>query len=75
MQCFVFDGLGDGLGSGDEDGSGLEDEPVGVLGAAVGVDPVVCGLALRLSAGSGCRWVTTRARPGPGVCVWCLVAP
>jgi hypothetical protein len=40
MQCFVFDGLGDGLGSADDDGSGLEGDPVGVLVTAVGVAPV-----------------------------------
>jgi hypothetical protein len=67
MQCLVFDGLGDGLGSADEDGSGLEDDP-GVLVTAVGVDPVGRGLVVRLGAGSGCLWAMTRARPGPEVC-------
>lgn len=48
MQCLVLVGLGEGLGSGDEDGSGLGDD-------AVGVAPVGAGLALRVCAPCGCR--------------------
>ena len=54
MQCLVFDGLGDGLGSGDEDGSGLEDDPAGVLVRAVVVAPLGWGVAVRLGPPSGC---------------------
>ena len=50
MQCPGFVGLGDGLGSGDEDGAGLADDPVGVLVMAVGVAPVEAGLAVRAGA-------------------------
>jgi hypothetical protein len=54
MQCLVLVGLGDGLGSGDEDCSGLEDDPVGVLVAAVGVAPARAGLAVSVGV-SCCR--------------------
>jgi len=52
MQCFVLDGLGDGLASGDEDGPELEDDPVGVLVMAVDVASVGAGFAVRAA---GCR--------------------
>jgi hypothetical protein len=54
MQCFVFVGLGDGLGSGDDDGPALGDDRVGVLVAVVGVAPVGPGFALWLRAGCDC---------------------
>jgi hypothetical protein len=65
MQCLVFDGLGDGLGSGDADELGLGEDPTGVLLPAVDVPP-----AGRLSAGSGCLWAATRVGPRTGVCLW-----
>jgi hypothetical protein len=70
MQCLDFDGLGDGLGSRDVDRPGLGDDPAGVLVPAVDVAPLGRGLAVRLSAGPGCLWATTRVRPGPAVCLW-----
>jgi hypothetical protein len=51
MQCLLFVGLG----SGDEDGSGLADDPVGVLVAALSVAPGGAGLAVRVCAPCGCR--------------------
>jgi hypothetical protein len=56
MQCLVLVGLGDGLGSGDdEDGCGLGDDPVGVLVTAVGVDSLGAGVAVRVGASCCCR--------------------
>jgi hypothetical protein len=57
MQCLVCVGLGegDGLGSGDDDGSELGDEPAGVLVTAVGLVPLGAGLAVRAGALSGWR--------------------
>jgi hypothetical protein len=51
-QCLVFAGLGEGLGSGDGEGSWLGDDLLGVLLTAVGV---VDAVAVRVGAPRGCR--------------------